>query len=86
VEPAAGTAISPAGSGSVPPSTSMRLPSAAIFPGKQFIGGVPMNWATNVFTGRAYTSCGVPTCWSLPMDMTATRVAMVMASTWSWVT
>ena len=56
--PAAGAAAGRPGSGSVPPSTSTWPPSAEIVPGKQFMGGVPMNWATNVLIGRAYTSCG----------------------------
>ena len=30
--------------------------------GMRFIGGVPMNCATNAFAGRSYTSRGVPTC------------------------
>ena len=34
--------------------------------GRMFIGGVPMNWATNTVAGPAYTSCGVPTCSSRP--------------------
>ena len=55
-------------------------------PGTVFIGGVPMNWATNRFAGVSYTSRGVPTCWRRPAAMTAMRVAIVMASTWSWVT
>ena len=35
-------------------------------PGRHmFIGGVPMNWATNTVSGLAYTSCGVPICCEL---------------------
>ena len=54
--------------------------------GSTFIGGVPMNWATNTDAGRAYTSCGVPTCSRRPRLITATWVPIVIASTWSWVT
>ena len=27
-------------------------------PGRVFMGGVPMNWATNRLAGASYTSCG----------------------------
>ena len=52
----------------------------------KFIDGLPMNPATNLFFGLSYRSCGVPTCWSRPIDMTAIRWPIVIASTWSWVT
>jgi hypothetical protein len=29
---------------------------------------------------------GLPTCWTIPRCITTIRLAMVMASTWSWVT
>ena len=63
-----------------------RARRSSMRPGTVFIGGVPMNWATNRFAGVSYTSRGVPTCWRRPAAMTAMRVAIVMASTWSWVT
>src|SRR5207245_5022163 len=51
-----------------------------------FMGGLPMNCATNRFAGRWYTVSGEPSCWSLPASSTAMRSPMVMASAWSWVT
>jgi hypothetical protein len=61
-------------------------PSLVKVPSNVFIGGVPMNWATNRLPGASYTAWGVPTCCRRPSDMMAMRSAMVMASTWSWVT
>src|SRR4051794_23341548 len=52
----------------------------------KFIAGLPMNPATKSFFGFSYRSCGAPTCCSSPLSMTAMRVPIVMASTWSWVT
>ena len=57
-----------------------------IFASKKFIEGEPMNPATNTLTGLSYSTCGVSNCWRMPSRMTAMRVAMVMASIWSWVT
>lgn len=78
----------PFGTGNRLPSTSTPgdPPSAVTTPGNVFMGGVPMKWATNRFAGVSYTSRGVPTCCSRPSDRMAIRLAMVMASTWSWVT
>ncbi len=45
-----------------------------------------MKPATKRLLGCSYSSLGVPTCWSTPSLITAMRSAMVMASTWSWVT
>src|SRR5215472_9173600 len=53
---------------------------------RRFIAGEPMNPATNWFTGLSYSSRGVSTCCSFPAASTATRLPMVIASTWSWVT
>ena len=43
------------------PSPSRTTPAVIVF-----IGGVPMNPATNRLAGRSYTSCGGPTCCSAP--------------------
>ena len=51
-----------------------------------FIGGDPINAATNTFAGRSYTSWGTPSCWSFPAFITAIRSPRVIASIWSWVT
>ena len=51
-----------------------------------FIAGVPMKVATVTSAGRANSSRGGATCSARPWSITATRVDMVMASTWSWVT
>ena len=51
-----------------------------------FIGGDPQKRATNRLAGRAYRSAGVASCCSRPSCMTATMSAIVIASTWSWVT
>ncbi len=45
-----------------------------------------MNEATNKFSGRRYRSVGVLSCSILPLRITATRSAIVIASIWSWVT
>src|SRR5262245_52012929 len=52
----------------------------------KFMGGEPMNPATNRLTGWSYSSRGVCTCCSTPLRSTATRSPSVMASTWSCVT
>lgn len=65
-------------SGRNPTSTSSRL--------TRFIGGDPMNVATNVSDGSSYTSCGVPTCRTRPCSSTAIRSPSPIASAWSWVT
>jgi hypothetical protein len=52
----------------------------------KFIDGLPMKPATKRLIGSSYSACGVPTCWSRPSFMTAMRVPIVIASTWSWVT
>ena len=64
----------------VSPSAPIR--SASI----RFICGVPMKLATKAFAGLAKTSCGVPICSIRPSRMIAVRLAMVSASSWSWVT
>ena len=64
-------------------TTPSRVDTVA---GSRFIGGEPMKRATNVVAGVSNTSVGEPTCSSAPLCMTATRVAIVIASTWSWVT
>ena len=45
-----------------------------------------MNAATKRLSGRAYSACGVSTCWITPSRMTATRWPSVIASIWSCVT
>jgi len=45
-----------------------------------------MKPATNWFAGRSSSTRGEPTCSSLPTLLTATRSAIVIASTWSCVT
>ena len=52
----------------------------------KFIAGEPMNPATNLVAGPAYTSAGVPICSMRPAFITTIREARVIASTWSWVT
>ena len=47
---------------------------------------MPRNPATNAVRGVSYSSVGVPSCSILPSCMTAIVSAMVMASSWSWVT
>ncbi|CAM5660333.1 hypothetical protein SALBM217S_01483 [Streptomyces griseoloalbus] len=47
---------------------------------------VPRKFATNVVRGFSYRSAGVPSCSTRPAFITATQSAMVMASSWSWVT
>ncbi len=51
-----------------------------------FIGGSPMNEATNRVAGRSFSSAGVASCSSTPFSMTAMRSASAIASVWSWVT
>ena len=51
-----------------------------------FIDGDPMKAATKMLSGSLNRVIGVSTCWSTPWLITATRSAIVMASTWSWVT
>ena len=72
------------GAGPALPATVTRV--ADDLPVTVFIGGLPMNRATNRLAGRSYTSCGGPTCWSRPSFMIAMRSPIVIASTWSWVT
>ena len=43
--------------------------------------GLPMNWATNSFSGRSYRSSGVPTWLIPPPASTTIRLASVIAST-----
>ena len=45
-----------------------------------------MNPATNSVAGRSYSVSGVPCCSIRPPFMTMIRSAIVIASTWSWVT
>ena len=54
--------------------------------GRKFMGGDPMNPATNRFAGSSYSSRGEAHCCSSPRFSTATRSPRVMASVWSWVT
>ena len=54
--------------------------------GMKFMGGSPMNLATNMFAGWLYSSPGVPYCCTTPRFMTAMRSDMARASSWSWVT
>jgi hypothetical protein len=42
--------------------------------------------ATNVVRGASYRSAGGPSCSIRPAFITATVSAIVMASSWSWVT
>jgi hypothetical protein len=51
-----------------------------------FIAGEPMKPATNRLAGRSYSSIGAPICETRPALSTTIRSAMVIASTWSWVT
>lgn len=48
--------------------------------GTMFIGGDPMNPATNRFTGCSYNSRGLATCCRIPRRRTATRSPRVIAS------
>ena len=82
------TAGSAAISSGAPPSITDALPSPNAWrsASTRFICGVPMKLATKTFTGLANTSCGVPTCSITPSFMMAMRLAMVSASSWSWVT
>ena len=48
--------------------------------------GAPMNAATKRLAGRSYSSNGAAACSITPRFMTTTRSAIVIASTWSWVT
>ncbi|XKK40779.1 hypothetical protein HFP72_09950 [Nocardiopsis sp. ARC36] len=45
-----------------------------------------MNVAANAVRGDSSSSRGVPNCSIRPSFMSAMCVAMVIASTWSWVT
>ena len=54
--------------------------------GRKFMGGDPMNPATNRLTGCSYSSRGLAHCCRTPFFRTATRSPRVMASVWSWVT
>ena len=72
------------GSGSETNGSSSVEPETV--PGTKFIGGEPMNPATNMLSGCSYSSRGVPTCWNSPRFIKATRSPRVMASVWSWVT
>ena len=45
-----------------------------------------MKRATKRDFGRSYTSWGLPICSMWPAFITTMRSAMVIASTWSWVT
>jgi len=82
------SSISPSNRSTLTPGAkAATLPSAErMTAGMRFIGGAPMNVATKVVAGSSYTSVGVPICSRRPALSTAMRVAMVMASTWSWVT
>ena len=60
--------------------------SSVIVASERFIDGEPMKAATNRLSGSSNSTWGGSTCWSTPLLMTATRSAIVIASTWSWVT
>ncbi len=61
-------------------------PDPLIVTSTKFIAGLPMKPATKRLTGWSYSCCGVPTCWRRPSLITAIRLPIVIASTWSWVT
>ena len=52
----------------------------------RFIDGEPLNAATKMLSGSLNSFIGLSTCCRIPPLITATRSAIVMASTWSWVT
>ena len=45
-----------------------------------------MKPATNRLTGVSSSALRVPTCWRKPSLITAMRLPIVIAWTWSWVT
>ena len=53
---------------------------------KRFIAGDPMKPATNALAGRLKQSFGEAHCCRIPSLRMAMRSAIVIASTWSWVT
>src|SRR5215211_3883205 len=59
---------------------NLTTPSPTAAP-TRFMGGEPMNAATNRFAGCWYRRCGVSTCCSTPSRRTATRSPSVIAST-----
>ena len=61
--------------------TTVSAPVATTSPGIRFIDGLPMNCATNSFSGRSYSSSGVPTWLIPPPASTTMRDASVIAST-----
>ncbi|CFP63856.1 Uncharacterised protein [Bordetella pertussis] len=52
----------------------------------KLIRGEPRNSAAYVVAGCSYSSAGAPSCSMRPSRMRMTRVPIVMASVWSWVT
>ena len=70
------------------PSSSTARPSPAVTTaaGSTFMAGVPMNVATVRSRGWRKTVRGASTCRTAPRSITASRVDIVIASTWSWVT
>ena len=61
-------------------------PSALTYAGQRLMAGLPTKEATNRLAGWRYSSRGGATCSTTPARSTATRLPMVMASPWSWVT
>ena len=54
--------------------------------GSTFIGGVPTKRAAKIVAGRSYSAAGGASCSMRPLRISTTWSAMVIASTWSWVT
>ena len=46
----------------------------------------PMKSATKGVSGRSYIARGSSSCSIFPLDITAIRSDIAMASSWSWVT
>ena len=59
-------------------TTRSALPSILAL--TRFMGGEPMNPATNRLAGRAKISLGEASCWITPLRITATRSPIVNAS------
>jgi len=69
--------------------SGMSTPQAATiswFDCRMFMGGLPMKLPVNAVAGRLYSSSGVPCCSIPPSFIRMILSAMVIASTWSWVT
>ena len=74
--------LDPPASWTVAPAPS----TACTLAGRKFIFGLPMKPATKMLRGWWYSSSGEPACSTMPAWSTTILSAMVMASTWSWVT